>query len=121
MHYDAFISYSHRADDFRASALQRVLESIARPFYRRRALNIFRDQTSLTANPALWPSIERALQRARFFIILEPDNCTLSGAGGSLHGRAFLPRSPLGAAGRRCPSGQRPIPHRCPAAGRSTS
>lgn len=70
MRYDAFLSYSHRADRFRAVAVQRALQSLAKPFYRWKALDIFRDETSLAANPKLWPSIERALAQSRFFILL---------------------------------------------------
>jgi MTH538 TIR-like domain (DUF1863) len=39
-------------------------------WYRRRALRIFRDDTSLSATPSLWPSIEHALGQSRFLILL---------------------------------------------------
>ena len=68
--YDAFISYSHAADGRLAPALQAGLRSLAKPWYRRRALRVFRDQTSLSASPELWSSIEEALSQARFFILL---------------------------------------------------
>src|SRR5690348_13915844 len=68
--FDAFISYSHRADRGLASALQAALQTLARPWYTRRALHVFRDQTTLSASPALWTSIERALAQSRFFILL---------------------------------------------------
>jgi WD40 repeat protein len=68
--YDAFISYSHAADGALAPALQRALHAFARPWYRLRSLHVFRDETSLAANPALWPSIERALAASRWFIYL---------------------------------------------------
>jgi WD40 repeat protein len=68
--YEAFISYSHAADGHLAPALQRGLQSLAKPWYRRRALRVFRDETSLSASPALWPSIERALSEARYFVLL---------------------------------------------------
>src|SRR4051794_13427110 len=68
--YDAFISYSHAADGKLAPALQRGLRAFAKPWYRLNALRVFRDQTSLSATPALWPSIERALSASRFFILL---------------------------------------------------
>ena len=70
MRYDAFLSYSHRADRLRAVAMQRLLQNLAKPFYRRKALHIFRDETSLAANPRLWPTIERALGESRYFILL---------------------------------------------------
>jgi WD40 repeat protein len=37
---------------------------------KRRALNIFRDKTSLTANPALWPSLEESLSSSQYFILI---------------------------------------------------
>jgi hypothetical protein len=51
--YDAFISYSHAVDGKLAPALHRGLHRLARPWYRMRALHVFRDQTSLTVTPAL--------------------------------------------------------------------
>ena len=43
---------------------------MAKPFYRRRALNVFRDKTGLAAGPALWRTIEAALERSGHFILL---------------------------------------------------
>ena len=54
MPYDAFISYSHAADQRLAAALQRGLERLGRAPYQPRALHIFRDDTSLEASPELW-------------------------------------------------------------------
>src|SRR5918994_4447058 len=68
--YDAFISYSHASDGKLAPALQNALQRFAKPWYRRRALHLFRDQTSLSATPGLWPSIEAALQSSRYFLLL---------------------------------------------------
>lgn len=70
MPYKAFLSYSHVADSLFAPALQSALHRFARPFYRLRALQIFRDQTELSANPALWPSIEEALRESEWLILL---------------------------------------------------
>ena len=55
--YDAFISYSRAKDKPIASALQSVIQKLGKPWYRRRALRVFRDDTSLSATPHLWPSI----------------------------------------------------------------
>ena len=41
--YDAFISYSHAKDKPIASALQSVVQTLGKPWYRRRALRVFRD------------------------------------------------------------------------------
>jgi WD40 repeat protein len=68
--YDAFISYSHAVDGRLAPALQRGLQRFAKPWYRTRALRVFRDETSLAASPQLWPSIQEALDRASYFILL---------------------------------------------------
>lgn len=66
--YDAFISYSHTADGRLAAALQSALHAFAKPWYKRRALHVFRDQTNLAVNPALWSSIREALDQSLFFI-----------------------------------------------------
>ena len=68
--YDAFISYSHAVDGRLAPALQRGLQRFAKPWYRARALRIFRDEASLSANPGLWSSIETALDGSRHFLLL---------------------------------------------------
>jgi TIR domain/WD domain, G-beta repeat/Anaphase-promoting complex subunit 4 WD40 domain len=70
MAYNAFISYSHTADGTLAAALQSALHSFAKPWYKLRALHIFRDQTNLAVNPALWSSIRDALDQSLFFILL---------------------------------------------------
>ena len=70
MQYDAFMSYSHAADNVAAPALQRALHKFARPWNRMRALRLFRDQTSLAASPELWPAIEAALSEARWLILM---------------------------------------------------
>src|SRR5580765_1848188 len=53
--HNAFISYSHAADGKFAPALEQGLEKIAKPLLKLRALDIFRDESSLTASPGLWP------------------------------------------------------------------
>src|ERR1700729_152844 len=68
--YDAFISYSHAADSRLAPSLERGLRRLTRAWYQRQALRIFRDQTTLAANPDLYATIERALQQSGNFILL---------------------------------------------------
>jgi WD40 repeat protein len=70
MAYDAFVSYSHAADGRLAPALQRAMQRLAKPWYRQRALRVFRDDASLSANPHLWASIEAALDDAEWFVLL---------------------------------------------------
>jgi hypothetical protein len=64
--YDAFMSYSHAADNLLAPALH----AFAKPWNRRRALHVFRDKTSLAVSPELWPMIETALSTWRYFLLL---------------------------------------------------
>ncbi|MEV0701733.1 hypothetical protein AB0I53_27990 [Saccharopolyspora sp. NPDC050389] len=68
--YDAFLSYSHALNQRLAPAVQNELQSFAKPWYRRRSLRIFRDRTSLSADPGLWSTIERGLRASRWFILL---------------------------------------------------
>jgi WD40 repeat protein len=70
MRYDAFISYSHAADGQLAPALQRALQRMAKPWYRRRALEVFRDETGLAVDPHLWGAIVRALDDSEWFLLL---------------------------------------------------
>ena len=68
--YDAFISYAHDADQAFAPVVQRGLQQLAKPWNRRRALEVFRDETSLAVSPGLWPSIQDALDASRWFVLL---------------------------------------------------
>jgi hypothetical protein len=68
--YDAFISYSHSADARVAAAVQSGLERLAKPWYRRRSLKVFRDDTDLTASPGLWSAIERAVDQSDAFVLI---------------------------------------------------
>lgn len=69
-HYDAFISYSHTAENVLAPALRNALQRFVTPWRvlrwtnPTRLLRIFQDQASLSANPTLWPAIEAALAAA---------------------------------------------------------
>jgi tetratricopeptide (TPR) repeat protein len=68
--YDAFISYSHARDVSIASRLQSQMQRLGKPWYRLRALRIFRDDTSLSASPSLEPSLLVALGQTRYLILL---------------------------------------------------
>jgi MTH538 TIR-like domain (DUF1863) len=46
------------------------LERFAKPWYRARALRIFRDNASLSANPGLWTSIEKALAASAWLVLM---------------------------------------------------
>ncbi|MFQ5966562.1 MAG: toll/interleukin-1 receptor domain-containing protein [Acidimicrobiia bacterium] len=68
--YDGFMSYSHAAGDLLAPRLQAGLQRFAKPWWKRRALRIFRDEASLSANPHLWSSITKALDQSGWFVLL---------------------------------------------------
>ncbi|MEU4163887.1 TIR domain-containing protein [Actinoplanes sp. NPDC026670] len=70
MTFNGFISYSHAADGRLAPAVQHGLHRLAKPWHRRRALWIFRDQTGLSVTPALWSSIQEALDGSDWFVLL---------------------------------------------------
>jgi WD40 repeat protein len=70
MTFDGFISYSHAADGRLAPAVQRGLHRLAKPWHRRRALWIFRDQTGLAVTPGLWSSIQTALDGSEYFVLM---------------------------------------------------
>ena len=70
MTFNGFISYSHAADGRLAPAVQRGLHRLAKPWHRRRALWIFRDQTGLSVTPGLWSSIQTALDGSEYFVLL---------------------------------------------------
>src|SRR5437764_563146 len=76
--YDAFMSYSHEADGDFAPVLQAGVEKFAKPWNRMRALRIFRDNASLSAEPKLWPSIERALSGSSWLVLLASEEAARS-------------------------------------------
>jgi WD40 repeat protein len=72
--YDGFISYSHAADGLLAPRVQAALQRFAKPWWKRRAIRLFRDESSLSANPHLWSSITKALDDSAWFVLLlSPD------------------------------------------------
>lgn len=68
--YDAFISYSHALDGALERALQTGVERFAKPWYRPRALRVFRDTVSLSASPDLWASIDAALASSAWLVLM---------------------------------------------------
>ena len=53
-----------------APALQIGLEKFAKPWYKLRNLNIFRDEASLAASPHLWSNIVKALDDSEFLVYM---------------------------------------------------
>jgi len=68
--YDAFISYNHAKDSMVATRLQRLMQRLGKPWYARRAMRVFRDDTSLSATPHLWPTIVEALKASRYLVLI---------------------------------------------------
>jgi WD40 repeat protein len=77
--FDGFISYSHAADGLLAPRLQSALQRFAKPWWTRRAVRIFRDESSLSANPHLWSSITKALDESAWFVLLLSPDAAASG------------------------------------------
>ena len=70
MRYKAFISYSHQDGIKRAAVLHSALHRFTKPWYKLRALHIFRDQVNLSVTPKLWPTIQEALNNSEYFVLL---------------------------------------------------
>ena len=66
------------ADARLASALRLALHWLAKPWYQRRAVSLFLDQSSLSANAALWPALEKALGTSDYFLLLASPASTIS-------------------------------------------
>jgi len=66
---DAFISYNQKLDRPFVRRLQRQLQNLGKAWWQRRAVRVFRDESSLSATPELWPAIERALAASRHLIV----------------------------------------------------
>lgn len=78
MSYDVFISYSHARDGVIATSLERALKGLARPWHKRTALRVFRDQTSLGAAADLTKAIYNALGQANWFLCIASQEAAAS-------------------------------------------
>jgi WD40 repeat protein len=76
--YGAFISYSHAASAEVARGLEKWLQIYAKPWWRWRAVNVFRDENDLTASPGLWSTIADALDHSSHFVLLASPNASQS-------------------------------------------
>src|SRR5262249_56041238 len=52
------------------SAIQAALHRFAKPFWRLRALRLYRDESNLSARPDLWGKIVEALDRSRYLLLV---------------------------------------------------
>lgn len=77
--YNAFISYSQAADGLLAPALQSALHRLTKPWYRLRAVRVFRDRTNLSANPGLWSEILKALRQSEFLLLMASPSSVVLG------------------------------------------
>lgn len=68
--FDAFVSYSHGEERGVARRLQSGVEKLGKPWYRTRSLRLFLDTNSLSADPKLWSTIERALGDSEWFVLV---------------------------------------------------
>ena len=68
--YDAFLSYTWRADSAIAPAIQSVIQKFLCPWYRGRRKNVFRDLSSLPAGSSLETELFARLDRSLHFIVL---------------------------------------------------
>ncbi len=68
--HDAFISYSHNPDAVLGPAVENALEQLAKPLLKRRACDVFLDQTSLGVDTSVWGSIVPHLEGTRWFLLL---------------------------------------------------
>jgi len=68
--FDAFLSYGWKGESSLGLVLQSVLQMFLRPWYKTRALNIFRDLSSLAPSGSLQAYLERKLDQSRHLIVL---------------------------------------------------
>lgn len=68
--YDGFISYRHLDDADLAEKLQAALHRLAKSWWRRSSIRVFRDKTSLSASAGVTSSLHEALSRSRWLILL---------------------------------------------------
>ena len=68
--FGAFISYSRGVSGQLAVDLQNGIERYAKPWNKLRAVRVFRDDSSMSANASLWSAIEVGLRESEWFILL---------------------------------------------------
>ncbi|WP_075350208.1 toll/interleukin-1 receptor domain-containing protein [Algoriphagus marinus] len=70
MKYNAFLSYSHGQDTELGTSLEKGLEKFAKPTFKRRALEIFRDANDLSVAADLGDKIRNGLENSEYFICM---------------------------------------------------
>ena len=66
--FAGFLSYSWKGESEIAPVIQSVLQSFLGPWYKTRALNIFRDLSSLPASANLQTSLEAKMEESKHLI-----------------------------------------------------
>ncbi len=67
---EAFISYGRADSAATAVVLHHAIERFAKRWNQLRAVRVFRDDDSMSANAGLWSTIESALEQSRYFILI---------------------------------------------------
>ncbi len=78
MRYDAFVLYNQTADGRLAESVVKELQRFAKPWYKQRALRIFRDSSDLSASPRLWENIEKGLAESEYLLVMAAPNSAAS-------------------------------------------
>ncbi len=78
MAYDAFISYSHGADLDLAPVVRDALQRLAKPWNKRRALNVFLDQASLELSSELGGSLDERIEDTRWLVFFMSEESSKS-------------------------------------------
>lgn len=68
--FDVFISYSRSTSEKLAVDVEHRLIRLAKPWHQLRAVRVFRDDSAMAANHALWPTIQSGLAQSRWLILL---------------------------------------------------
>lgn len=68
--YDLFISYHHDASHVLAKAFQTWIQKFAKPWWRYRAIRVFRDATDLGAGTGGWSRIAAELGDSNFLLLM---------------------------------------------------
>lgn len=76
--FDAFLSYSWKGESAIAPAIQSIIQSFLRPWYKPRALNIFRDLSSLAAGSSLQDALRKKLDQSQHLIVLASSSAATS-------------------------------------------
>ena len=70
MKNNVFISYSHKIDKKLARAIHDAFHRLAKPWNKRRALNVFMDETEMSANANLLGHLRAEIMESEFFLLL---------------------------------------------------